>query len=104
MKYAPSIWDFQSGFFLIERAKEPYFLVSKQGEVLRSNRVGERLLARLRRTRPQALESLKLSFSELVSKPTQKAMSLLIGEQRKRVLRAVPVDSGAGFLVEIDRV
>jgi hypothetical protein len=104
MKYAPSIWDFQTGFFMVDRAKEPYFLVSKKGEVLRSNRVGERLLARLRRTRPQALEALKSSFGELIAKPSQKALSLVIGEQRKRVLRAVPIDSGAGYLVEIDHV
>jgi hypothetical protein len=101
MKYAPSIWDFQTGFFLIERAKEPYFLVSKQGEVLRSNRVGARILRRLK---PQALASLKAGFFELVSKPSKKAITQLLGSSRKRVLRAIPVDSGDGFLVEIDRV
>jgi hypothetical protein len=104
MKYAPTIWDFQSGFFLIDRAKEPYFLVSKQGEVLRSNRVGERFLSRMMRTKPQALESLICGFNDMVSKPTRKAITVLIGERRKRVLRATPVDSGAGYLVEIDRV
>lgn len=104
MKYAPTIWDFESGFFLIDRAKEPYFLISKGGEVLRSNRVGSRFLSHLRRTSPQALETLVSGFNDLVSKPSKKALTLLIGGHRKRVLRATPVDSGAGYLVEIDRV
>lgn len=104
MKYAPTIWDFQSGFFLLDRAKEPYFLVSQKGEVLRTNKVGERFLARMMRTKPQALEALVCNFNDLVSKPTKKALTVLIGNNRKRVVRAVPVDSGAGYLVEIDRV
>src|SRR5262249_5148301 len=104
MKYAPTIWDFQSGFFLIERAKEPYFLISKTGQVLRSNRVGARFLERLARTKPQALETLITTFNEMVSKPSKKALTQMIGEKRKRVLRATPVDSGEGYLVEIDRV
>lgn len=104
MKYAPTIWDFDSGFFLIERAKEPYFLVSKRGEVLRSNRVGSRFLSHLKRTSPQALETLVWGFNDLVSKPSKKVLTLLIGDRRKRVLRATPIDSGAGYLVEIDRV
>jgi hypothetical protein len=104
MKYAPTIWDFQSGFFLLERAKEPYFLVSKNGEVLRSNKVGERFLQSLVRNKPQMLETLVCKFNDLVGKPSKKAITLVIGNNRKRVLRAIPVDSGAGFLVEIDRV
>src|SRR5947209_1947741 len=103
MKYAPSLCDFQSGFFLLDRAKEPYFLVTKKGEVLRTNKVGERFLARMVRTQPKALESLICGFNDLVGKPTKKALTVLIGNNRKRVLRAVPVDSGAGYLVEIDR-
>jgi len=101
MKYAPTIWDFNSGFFLVERAKEPYFLVSKEGEIMRSNRVGARILRRLK---PTALASLKSGFHELVSKPSKKAFSQLMGASRKRVLRAIPVESGEGFLVEIDHV
>jgi hypothetical protein len=104
MKYAPSIWDFQSGFFLLERAKEPYFLVSKNGEVLRSNKVGERFLSRIMRTKPKTLETLICGFNDLVSKPSKKVLTVMIGARRKRVVRATPVDSGAGYLVEIDRV
>jgi hypothetical protein len=104
MKYAPSISDFECGFFLVDRAKEPYFLVSKTGVVLRSNRVGRRFLGLLNRTKPKALENLILSMNELLAKPGKKAMSVLIGERRKRLLRATPVGVGDGYLVEIDRV
>jgi hypothetical protein len=104
MKYAPSIWDFHNNFFLVDRSKEPYFLVSQKGEVLRSNKVGQRLLKRLSRTKPQLLEALVASLNELIANPTKKVITLLIGEQRKRVLRAVPVAAGAGYMVEIDRV
>jgi hypothetical protein len=104
MKYAPSIWDFQSNFFLVDRAKDPYFLISKTGEVLKSNKVGERFLARLLRTKPQLLESLVESLNDVVASPTKKAITMLMGKGRKRVLRAIPVGSGDGYLVEIDRV
>jgi hypothetical protein len=109
MKYAPTLSDFHSGFFLVERAKEPYFLVTNEGELLRSNRVGERFIQRLMRTKPQVLEDLISSFNDLISGPkaakVKATLTLKLGDSaRRRLLRAVPVGLGAGYLVEIDRV
>jgi len=48
------------------------FSLTKKGEVLRSNRVGQRFLTRMVRTKPQALETLILNFNDLLTKPTKK--------------------------------
>lgn len=104
MQYAPSISDFETGFFLLEKAHEPYFLVSTSGQVLRTNKVGERYLSLLHRQRPKALENLIAGMNDVLAEPGKKMKSTIIGQRRKRVLRATPVGSGAGYLVEIDRV